>query len=413
MNFDANKLIKKCENDLKGSCFHQVDDTALYNQEKVLRAFQNNKVALRHFSPTSGYGYDDVGRDTLCKVFSDVFRTEKAIVSPLIANGTHALTIAMFGILRPGDELLYITGEPYDTLEDVIKGEGIGSLKEFGVKFNKIELTSDGKFDFEAIKAALIERKPRMIGIQRSRGYSWRNALKYKDFEEIITFIRNISPLSVIMVDNCYGEFVDKEEPSEAGADLIVGSLIKNPGGGLAPTGGYVAGKAEYVDLVAGKLTAPGIGMEVGSYMSTYQYFYQGLFMAPHVVAQAIKASLLFCAVFSELGYEVLPAPYSVGGDIITSIKFPRAENLISFCQAVQKCSPIDSFVTPEPWDMPGYNDQVIMAAGSFVQGASIEMSADSPIRAPYIAYFQGSLTYEHAVIALKKCLEYLSGSEK
>ena len=400
-------IINECEKELSQS-FKTVENIALSNQEKVLNAFQNNRIALRHFAPTSGYGYDDIGRDTLCALFADVFHTEKAIVSPLIANGTHALTLALFGVLRPNDTLLYISGTPYDTLENVIGGKDIGSLKDFGISFAQTELKKDGTFDKEAISKAINENNPKMIAIQRSRGYSWRNALKISEFEDIISFVKNIKPDVAIMVDNCYGEFVDVIEPSDVGADIVVGSLIKNPGGGLAPTGGYIAGKEKYVDLIAGRLTAPGIGMEVGSYLSTYQYFYQGLFLAPHVVSQAIKASLLFSAVFSKLGYKVLPAPNEIGSDIITSIEFNEADELIKFCQAIQACSPIDSFVTPEPWDMPGYNHQVIMAAGTFVQGASIEMSADSPIKKPYIAYFQGSLTYEHAKLALKKCLELL-----
>lgn len=403
----VNRIIQQCENELTDS-FKKVGETALLNQEKVLNAFQNNRIALRHFAPTSGYGYDDIGRDTLCRLFADVFHTEKAVVSPLIANGTHALTLALFGILRPNDTLLYISGTPYDTLENVIGGENIGSLKDFNINFAQTDLLEDGTFNKDLIKESIIKYNPKMIAIQRSRGYSWRNALKIDDFADIISFVKSVKSDAIIMVDNCYGEFVDKFEPSDVGADIVVGSLIKNPGGGLAPTGGYIAGKEEYVDLIAGKLTAPGIGMEVGSYLSTYQYFYQGLFLAPHVVSQAIKASLLFSAVFSKLGYKVLPAPNEVGSDIITSIEFNKEEELIKFCQAIQTCSPIDSYVTPEPWDMPGYNHKVIMAAGTFVQGASIEMSADSPIKAPYIAYFQGSLTYEHAKLALKKCLELL-----
>ena len=402
-----NRIISECEKELENS-FKTVEETALYNQEKVLNAFQNNRIALRHFAPTSGYGYDDIGRDTLCALFADVFHTEKAIVSPLIANGTHALTLALFGILRPNDTLLYISGAPYDTLENVIGGENIGSLKDFNVNFAQTELLDNGAFDKEGIKKAIEQYNPKMIAIQRSRGYSWRNALKINEFADIISFVKSIKPDAIIMVDNCYGEFVDKLEPSDVGADIVVGSLIKNPGGGLAPTGGYIAGKEKCVDLIAGKLTAPGIGMEVGSYLSTYQYFYQGLFLAPHVVSQAIKASLLFSAVFSKLGYKVLPAPNEIGSDIITSIEFNEADELIKFCQAIQACSPIDSYVTPEPWDMPGYNHKVIMAAGTFVQGASIEMSADSPIKKPYIAYFQGSLTYEHAKLALKKCIELI-----
>lgn len=399
-----NEIIANAENDLIDS-FSRIDDIALYNQNKVLEAFRKNRVALMHFAPTSGYGYDDIGRDTLCRLFADVFNCESALVSPLIANGTHAISAALFGVLRPGNILYSITGNPYDTLMDVIEGDNIGSLKDFGVEFIKTELTNNGKIDTAKVIETVKEKKPDVIFIQRSRGYSWRSALSVQEISEIVTQIKKINDLPVI-VDNCYGEFTDTTEPTDFGADIAVGSLIKNPGGGLAPTGGYIAGKKVFTDLIAGRLTAPGIGMEVGSYAYGYQYFYQGLFMAPHIVAQALKASALFSRVFEIMGYETLPVYGEKQNDIITSIKFNTKEELISFCQTIQTFSPVDSHVLPEPWDMPGYKHQVIMAAGAFVQGASIEMSADAPIKKPFIAYFQGSLTYEHAKIVLNRILD-------
>lgn len=384
--------------------FSELDDIALYNQQKVLEAFQSNNVALRHFNQTTGYGYDDIGRDTLCKVFADIFHTNSAIVSPLIASGTHALTLALFGILRPDDLMLSITGEPYDTLSSVIKGDNIGSLKDFGIKYKKIDLISN-EFDYDSIKSA-IALTPKLIFIGRSRGYEWRNALSVKQIGDVIEFIRKIDDKIIIMVDNCYGEFIDKSEPSDVGADLVVGSMIKNPGGGIAPTGGYICGTKECVDQVAYRLTAPSIGMEVGSYNSSYQPFYQGIFLAPHITVNALKGSILMGQVFADLGYDTIPQPQGECMDIIRSIKFNTEQELIKFCQSVQKASPVDSNVVPYPWDMPGYNNQVIMAAGTFNQGASIELSADSPIKKPYIAYIQGGLTYEHVKIATMVCLK-------
>lgn len=399
-----NEVITNAENDLSDA-FSRIENIALYNQNKVLEAFRKNRVALMHFAPTSGYGYDDIGRDTLCRLFADIFNCESALVSPLIANGTHAISAALFGILRPGNTLYSITGNPYDTLIDVVEGDNIGSLKDFGVEFIKTELTSDGKIDADTVLKTVKTNKPDAVFIQRSRGYSWRSALSVQEIAEIVAQIKKIKDIPVI-VDNCYGEFTDITEPTDFGADIAVGSLIKNPGGGLAPTGGYIAGKKSLTDLIAGRLTAPGIGMEVGSYAFGYQYFYQGLFMAPHIVAQALKASALFSRVFGILGYATLPVYGEKQNDIITSIKFNTREELISFCQTIQTYSPVDSHVLPEPWDMPGYKHQVIMAAGAFVQGASIEMSADAPIKEPFIAYFQGSLTYEHAKIVLNRILD-------
>ena len=405
---DIQELIDGSEKSLSKE-FRKIDDIALYNQEKVLAAFQKNRVALRHFAPTTGYGYDDIGRDTLAKVFADAFSAESAIVSPLLANGSHAISTVLFGLLRPGDMLYSASGSPYDTLIDVITGENIGSLRDYGIKFAKEDLI-DGQFDLRSIENFAAKNKPKVVFLQRSRGYSSRNAFTVKTLKTVIDIVKSASKDSIVVVDNCYGEFVEKQEPIEAGADIIVGSLIKNPGGGLAPTGGYIAGKETLIQLISYRLTSPGIGCEVGSYANTYQYFYQGFFMAPHVVAQALKAAQLFCRTFDKLNYNVLPKPGDDYGDIIASINFNTAKELIDFVQTIQSVTPVDSYVLPEPWDMPGYNHQVIMAAGTFVQGASIELSADSPIKAPYIAYFQGALTYEHAKIALKNCLKKLFG---
>ena len=403
---DIIRFLDEIENDLIQD-YKNEEKIALFNQKKVLDEFRKNNVAVRHFSATEGYGYDDIGRDTLCKVYAGVFGTESAIVSPNIVSGTHALTLAMFGVLRPNDTLLCICGEPYDTLHDTIQGKNIGSLNDFGVKYEKIDL-NNGKIDLIALKNYLNCNKARLVYIQRSRGYELRDALSIEDIENACKIVKQLSPESIIMTDNCYGEFIDEKEPTQVGCDLVVGSLIKNIGGGLAPTGGYISGKQEYVDLIANRLTSPSIGMEVGSYAAGYRLFYQGLFMAPHVVLQAKKAAMLFAAAFDKLGYEVLPKPRSHPNDIICSIKFNDKEKLIKFCQNIQYCSPIDSNVTPFAWDMPGYADQVIMAAGCFVGGASIEMSCDSPIRPPYVAYLQGALTYEHAKIALMQILESL-----
>ncbi len=382
--------------------FKQIDEVALFNQKKVLNAFAECKIAPRHFSATTGYGYDDVGRDTLNLLFAKVFSAEKALVSPLIASGTHAITLVLFGLLRPNDTMYSACGMPYDTLEDVILGKNVGSLADFGINFDYDDL-KDGRFDLDKIKQKL-KNDPKVVYLQRSRGYSWRNAFTINDLKQIISFIKNNSN-SIVVVDNCYGEFVETLEPTDVGADVVVGSLIKNPGGGIVPTGGYIAGKEELIEQISYRLTAPSVGLEIGSYDASYKPFYQGLFMAPHVVAQAMKGARLFSEVYSSLGYETLPNADSVAGDIICSIKFNSDNELIEFCRAVQKASPIDSFVTPYPWDMPGYNHQVIMAAGTFVQGASIELSADSPIKKPYIAYVQGGLTYEHVKIAVNETL--------
>ncbi len=402
---DIRDFVEKSQDSLKEQ-FKRVDDIALYNQNKVLDAFRKFEVGQRHFSQTNGYGYDDIGRDTLCKIYADVFNAESAIVSPLIVSGTHALTLALMGVLRPNDELIAISGAPYDTLMEVIKGKDNGSLADYNVSYKQVNLVN-GDFDYDAIKAA-ISPKTKMIFMGRSRGYEWRDAISIDQIRKVTKFIKDINPNICVMCDNCYGEFMDIYEPTDAGVDLMAGSLIKNPGGGIVPTGGYIAGKKAYVDLVGFRLTSPSIGMEVGSYAYGYKDFYQGFFLAPHVVAQSVKGSLLFGKVFEDLGFETMPKVTSKPNDIIRSIKFDTKDQLIGFCRSIQEISPIDSNLTLEPWDMPGYEDQVIMAAGSFVAGASIELSADSPIRAPYIAYLQGGLTYEHVKLACMYCVQKL-----
>ena len=395
---DIKKFIGQCEDKLKEK-FKLVDDIAYENQVKVLNAFREHNVALRHFNGTTGYGYDDEGRDCLGKLYATVFGAESGIVSPHLLSGTHALTVALFGLLRPNDTLFCISGMPYDTLRGVIFGDNNGSLKDFGINFECVDIL-DGKFNFEDIKRKFND-KIKVVYIQRSRGYELRDAFSCAEIEEACKFMRNLGFKGCIFVDNCYGEFVEIKEPTEVGADIIVGSLIKNAGGGLAQNGGYICGKEKYIELIGKRLTAPSIGLEVGSFAGGYQYLYQGLFMAPHTVAQAMKAAVLCSAVFEKLGYEVNPKPHDVRHDIIQAVKFGNENDLIRFCRGIQKGAPVDSFVTPEPWDMPGYSDKVIMAAGAFTQGASIELSADGPIKPPYIAYMQGGLTYESAKLGI------------
>ena len=399
-------LISESERELC-DLYKNLDLVSYRNQIKVLQAFHKYKIALRHFSGTTGYGYGDEGRDTLNLVFAEVFGAESALVSPNILSGTHSLTIGLFGLLRTGDVLFSVSGNPYDTLQDVIFGKDIGSLADFGIDFEKVDLI-DGDFNYSAIRQGLKNEKVKVVFIQRSRGYEWGDALSEDKINQVCAYIRSCGFNGCIFVDNCYGEFVEDTEPTQNGADIIVGSLIKNPGGGIAPTGGYIAGKKKYVDRIAGRLTAPSIGAEVGSFAAGYQLFYQGLFLAPHTVNQALKGRLLIGACLQKLGYENSPAPDSMPYDITRAIRFHTKEELISFIQSVQEASPVDSFVDLQPWDMPGYEAQVIMAAGCFVQGASIELSADAPVKEPYIAYFQGGLTYEHCKYALSKILEKL-----
>ena len=402
MNTEIQKALEKVK-----EIFNKLDSVALANQQKVIEAFKQHEVALRHFNGTSGYGMDDVGRNTLNKVLATVFDAEKAIVSPLISSGTHAISLALFGVLRPNDIVLSVTGNPYDTLMDVVYKEGIGSLRDFNVKFDTIDLLN-GDFDFKSIEQYLKVNNVKMVYVQRSRGYAWRPALSIAQIAKLCSFVKKISPHVAIFCDNCYGEFVDECEPTEVGVDLLAGSFIKNIGGGLAPTGGYIVGRGDLVDLVAGRLTAPSIGSEVGSYQSGYRLFYQGLFMAPHVVNQALKTSTLFSYVLTERGYEVNPHPGDQLSDIVCSIKLNDPDKAIKFCQAIQSVSPVDGFVKPEPWSQPGYADKVIMAAGCFVEGASIELSCDGPIRPPYTVYLQGGLTIEHGILALEEVLKIL-----
>lgn len=398
------RLIEEAEN-AAGDLYKKADKIALINQKKIINAFRHNRISVRHFNSTTGYGYDDAGRDSLGKVFAEVFGAESALVSPNIVSGTHALSIALFGLLRPGDSLLCVTGKPYDTLDEVIAGDDIGSLKDYGISYDLIELQNDN-INYDEIEMYLNKNRPTVAFLTRSRGYSWRNALSLTEIEDAVTFIKKHAPNTVILIDNCYGEFMDVKEPTEIGADVIAGSLIKNPGGGLAPTGGYIAGKNVLIDKISRRLTAPSIGNEVGSYAATYLPFYQGLFLAPSTVKNAVKGSILAGFVFEKLGYKVSPSTVKYPRDIIRAIEFNTESELISFIQGVQYASPVDSYVTPEPWDMPGYNHRVIMAAGSFVQGSSIELSADSPIKAPYIAYMQGGLTYEHCKLAVAECAD-------
>ncbi len=388
--------------------FARIDAIEEHGTRRILKAYQEHMVAYRHFAPTTGYGYDDVGRDTLEKIFADLFGTEAAIVRPQIVSGTHAISLCLFGLTLPGDHILSATGTPYDTLEGIIGwGEGeapIGSLREMGVTYSKVEL-KDGRIDVAAVDAA-ITAKTKLVIAQRSRGYDWRPSLMPEDFAELADMLHRKHPGVRLMVDNCYGEFVCEKEPTHYGADVCVGSLIKNPGGGIAPTGGYVVGKQDAIERISYRLTAPGIGLEVGSYAASYQPFYQGLFMAPHTVAQAIKTACLASRVFEDLGMVTTPASTEPRADIIQAIQMRTPERLIAFCQGIQMASPIDSMALPEPWAMPGYTDEVIMAAGTFVSGASVELSADAPMREPFTAYMQGGLTYAHGRIAIAQALQ-------
>ena len=397
------KLVSEAEESIKEQ-FKHIENICEINQLRVMKAFADNRVSDSHFVATTGYGYDDLGRDTLDRVYADIMGAEDALVRHNFISGTHTISTALFAVLRPNDILVSITGKPYDTLEEVIgiQGEaGNGSLKDFGVKYVQIDLKHDGTPDLEQIKFTLTHMNVKAVTIQRSKGYGWRPTYSAKDIGARIEFVKEISPETICIVDNCYGEFVETEEPTAYGADLIAGSLIKNPGGGLAPTGGYIAGKQKYVELCAYRLTSVGIGKEAGASLGFNRQMYQGLFMAPHVVSQALKAAVLCSAVFEKLGFEVDPKPNEIRHDIIQSIKFGDPDKVTAFCQGIQKGAPVDSFVTPEPWDMPGYSSQVIMAAGAFVQGASIELSADAPIKPPYIAYMQGGLTYESAKLGI------------
>ena len=389
--------------------FAALDQITEYNQYKVLSAFQKFRTSDMHFTWNTGYGYDDPGRDQIEKIYADVFGAEAALVRTQIVNGTHALSLALSGVLRPGDEIIYVSGGPYDTLEEVIgiRGEGMGSLKEFGITYNQVELTADGNLDFEGIKNA-IGPKTKMVSVQRATGYAWRNAITIDEIAEFVKVVKSVNPDIITMVDNCYGEFLDTKEPTDVGVDIMAGSLIKNPGGGIALSGGYVAGKKALIDMVSYRLTCPGIGGECGLTFGQTRQMLQGFFMAPKVVNGALKGAILCGKVYENLGYDICPKVSDKRSDIIQAVKLNSPEAVVAFCQGIQAAAPIDSHVSPEPWDMPGYEDPVVMAAGAFVQGSSIELSADAPIREPYIVYFQGGLTYEHSKFGVIKSLQEL-----
>lgn len=388
--------------------FEKIDETAQINQLKVIHAMQKNKVSSACFAQSSGYGYDDYGRDTLEKVYADCFHTEDALVRPQITCGTHALALALFSNLRPGDELLSASGKPYDTLEEVIGiRPSTGSLAEYGITYRQVDLLPDGKFDYEGMKNA-IHDNTKMVTIQRSKGYQARPTLSVEQIAKMVAFIKQINPAIICMVDNCYGEFVETAEPGDVGADMVVGSLIKNPGGGLAPIGGYIAGRKACVENAAYRLTSPGLGKEVGASLGILKDFYQGLFLAPTVTASALKGAIFAANLYEGLGYAVVPDGSESRHDIIQAVTFGTPEAVIAFCQGIQAAAPVDSHVTPEGWDMPGYDSQVIMAAGAFVSGSSIELSADAPIKPPYAVYFQGGLTWQHAKFGILKSLQSL-----
>ena len=406
----SGKVYDYCDTVLLGlkERFAEIDKVTEYNQCKVIAAMQKNRVNATHFNLSTGYGYNDFGRDTLEKVYADCFGAEAALVRPQITCGTHALTLALSANLLPGDELLYPAGGPYDTLEEVIGiRQSACSLKEYGVSYKQVELKEDGGFDYEKIKKAVNE-KTKIVAIQRSKGYQTRPSFSVDEIGELIAFVKGIKKDVICMVDNCYGEFVELKEPPEVGADMTVGSLIKNPGGGLAPTGGYICGRKDLIDRCAYRLTAPGLGAEVGANLGLLTSFYQGLFLAPTVVSGALKGAVFAANIYEKLGFKVVPSASEARHDIIQAVELGSAERMVAFCGGIQAAAPVDSYVTPEPWAMPGYDSEVIMAAGAFVQGSSIELSADGPIRPPYAVYFQGGLTWYHAKLGIMMSLEKL-----
>lgn len=387
--------------------FQELDDIMEYNQFKVLNTFQKCRISDRHFNWNTGYGYNDIGREALEETYATLFNTEDAIVRPLIVNGTHALTLTLRGILRPGDELIYATGGPYDTLEEVIgiKGENNGSLKDFNIHYKQVELTDDGKINLKELEKQITD-KTKMITIQRATGYSWRKAITIDEIEECVQYIKKNNPHIVFMVDNCYGEFLDTKEPTDVGVDVMAGSLIKNPGGGLALSGGYIVGRKDLIEQISYQMTSQGIGKECGLTFGQTRNIFHGLFIAPKTVNGAVKGAILCAKVFENLGYETCPKYNEKRSDIIECVKLGSPEAIIAFCEGIQAAAPVDSYVTPVPWEMPGYDSQVIMAAGAFVQGSSIELSADAPIREPYIVYFQGGITYEHSKYGVIKAMQ-------
>lgn len=400
-------FCSEIEKDLKER-FDSIDQMAEYNQLKVLKAMQKNRVSDIHFAATTGYGYNDLGREVLESVYADTFHAEAALVRPQLTCGTHALTIALAANLRPGDELLSPVGKPYDTLEGVIgigENQAPGCLKEYGISYSQVDLLEDGSFDWEGIKKA-ITPKTKMVTIQRSKGYQTRPTLSVARIGELIAFVKEIKPDVICMVDNCYGEFVEELEPTDVGADMCVGSLIKNPGGGLAPIGGYIVGKEEYIDQCAYRLTAPGLGKEVGATLGINQQLFQGFFMAPQVVSGALKGAIFAANIYEKLGFSVVPNGSESRHDIIQAVTLGTPEGVVAFCEGIQAAAPVDSYVVPEPWAMPGYHSDVIMAAGAFIQGSSIELSADGPIEEPYAVYFQGGLTWYHAKYGIMMSLQ-------
>ncbi len=401
-------LVKEVEAQI-APIHKKIDEQIERNQFRVLQSYQNNRVSDSHFFPSTGYGYDDIGRDTLEVIYAEVFGAEAGLVRPQIISGTHAISIALFGILRPGDELLYITGKPYDTLEEIvgIRGNGVGSLKEFGISYNSVALTEAGAVDYQAVEKA-IGPQTKMIGIQRSKGYATRPSFTVAEIKEMISFVKEIKQDVVVFIDNCYGEFVEDIEPCHVGADLMAGSLIKNPGGGIVKTGGYIVGKKQFVEACSYRMTSPGIGAEAGASLYSLQEMYQGFFLAPHVVGQALKGAVFTSAMLEKLGMNTHPRWDATRTDLIQSVQFDDRDKMVAFCQAIQYASPINSHVTPYASYMPGYEDDVIMAAGTFIQGASIELTADGPTRAPYVAYVQGGLTYAHVKIAVCTALNHL-----
>lgn len=405
---DIIKIADAAEKEIEG-VFKGINSIREFNQYKVIKAMQDHHLSDTHFSGTTGYGYDDRGREVLDAVYASVFKAEDALVRHQIVAGTQAIAVCMYGNLRPGQVLLSITGKPYDTLEEVIgiRGEGSGSLKDFGIGYRQVELLPDGNIDLAGVRDA-IAPDTGMVLIQRSRGYTMRPALKIREIKRAVEFVKEINKEIIVLVDNCYGEFVEEQEPVEAGADLAAGSLIKNPGGGLAPTGGYIAGKSRFVRNAAYRLTTPGLGRKVGATLGNNRLLIQGLFLAPHAVAESLRGAAFCAAVMKRLGYETSPLPDEARGDIIQAISFKNPDSMIAFCQGIQKGSPVDAFVTPEPWDMPGYDSPVIMAAGAFIQGSSIELSADAPLKPPYTAYMQGGLVYEHVKLGVMTAIKYM-----
>lgn len=404
------KVALNLVNDAEKECtevFEKLEEICLYNQKKVLEAFKIAELKLSDMASSSGYGNEDVARGKLSQIYATAFGAEAGIVSPLITSGTHALTIALFGSLRPDDTMLSITGKPYDTLLDVIFGDNIGSLKDFKIKYEDCDLINND-FDIKTITERVIKLKPKVTYIQRSRGYTTRDSLSVDKIAEVIKEIRKIDDKTIIMVDNCYGEYVEKYEPCDVGADVMIGSLIKNAGGGIAPTGGYIVGRKEVINQISSRFIAPSIAFDVGSYAGNYTPFFQGAFFAPHTVLNALKGNVLFGKVLEKFGINSFPRIDEMPHDIVRSIEFGNEENLVEFCKIIQSCSPVDSMAVPMPWEMPGYKDKVVMASGSFIQGSSIEISADGPIRPPYMCYYQGGLTYEHVKIVAIEFAKYM-----